>query len=162
MTDAAVGRRHAAAFATAAESFCRWVEAAPGDAQSETRLARQLVARLYCAAVDLEEGWAESDDVDPTGPARETILSRFESLPTQFYSDVDQLEIPAAESTLGDLADDLADIWSDLKIGLALHGQGKLDEAAREWRWRFDTHWGAHAVAALRVLHALAEDGRRR
>lgn len=52
------------------------------------------------------------------------------------------------------LADALADIWRDLRSGLDALGSGNPREDVL-WEWRFDfrTHWGLHAVEALRALH---------
>ena len=56
----------------------------------------------------------------------------------------------------GSLADDLADIYGDLKEGLTL-----LDQAPEHsiWHWRFDysSHWGRHAQNALRTIHCVLE-----
>ena len=55
---------------------------------------------------------------------------------------------------VGSLADDLADIYADVKPGLDLVAAGgSTSSAAREWRFSFWSHWGTHAVEALRVVH---------
>lgn len=60
----------------------------------------------------------------------------------------------AEEVSLGSLADDLADIWRDLRAGLdALEGGSQWQDVAWEWRFGLQTHWGRHAVEALRALH---------
>jgi hypothetical protein len=51
------------------------------------------------------------------------------------------------------LADDLADIYRDLRDGLAAWDSGRPDEAAWGWRFTYWSHWGAHAVGALGALH---------
>jgi hypothetical protein len=55
----------------------------------------------------------------------------------------------------GSLADDLADIYFDLKEGLALHESGESEPSQVIWEWRFsfDIHWGEHATSALRALY---------
>jgi hypothetical protein len=53
------------------------------------------------------------------------------------------------------VADDLADIWRDLSGGLQLLAAGgPVADVVWEWRCTFETHWGAHAIEALRALHA--------
>ena len=53
------------------------------------------------------------------------------------------------------LADDLADMWRDLRAGLSLVGVPETAvDAVWEWRFNFEIHWGAHAVEALRAVHA--------
>ncbi len=56
------------------------------------------------------------------------------------------------EFMVGDLADDLADVWSDLKSGLRYYEKGRIEDAAHEWRANFDIHWGEHAADAIAVL----------
>ena len=52
------------------------------------------------------------------------------------------------------LSDDLLDVYFDLRRGLELWDQ-EVPKAAAIWEWRFafDTHWGDHAIDALRALH---------
>lgn len=60
------------------------------------------------------------------------------------------------EFTIGSLCDDLADIWQDLTAGLRGR-ETRMTENDVLWHWKFsfESHWGQHAVDALRVLHAL-------
>jgi len=61
---------------------------------------------------------------------------------------------------VGSLSDDLADVYRDLRRGLALfdasNRPGKID-AVWDWRFHFHSHWGEHATGALRPLHRLLE-----
>jgi uncharacterized protein DUF5063 len=67
----------------------------------------------------------------------------------------------AAEPPYLPLADDLADIWLDLKRGLlALEGGAPASDVTWEWRFGFYTHWGRHATEALRAVHARLADDR--
>jgi len=67
-----------------------------------------------------------------------------------------------SEAIHGSLADDIADIYSDLKEGLILAATNayRLRDIIFEWRLGFDTHWGQHAVDALGVLHARSAEVR--
>lgn len=53
------------------------------------------------------------------------------------------------------LADDLADIYQDLKNGLLLAECPEVDRAdvVFDWRLLFACHWGRHATSALCVIH---------
>lgn len=55
---------------------------------------------------------------------------------------------------LGSLADDLADIYGDIRPGLQLYKHGSSDaKRTAIWNWRFHiSHWGRHATGALRAL----------
>ena len=59
---------------------------------------------------------------------------------------------------MGDVADDLCDIYRDILPGLRYwEAGGEEGHAAVVWEWRFGfiTHWGRHAIAALGLLHFL-------
>ena len=61
--------------------------------------------------------------------------------------------VPPEDHEIGDLADDVADIYRDLSAGLALVDAGHALEAQWELRFSFLTHWGRHASGAIRALH---------
>ena len=59
------------------------------------------------------------------------------------------------EIVAGSLADDLSDIWRDLRKGLdALRLGAPWQDVSWEWRYGLEAHWGTHAAEALRTLHA--------
>lgn len=55
----------------------------------------------------------------------------------------------------GSLADDVTDIYFDLKPGLEMLSRVKPDKVLRYWRRSFELHWGQHLVDAERHLYAL-------
>lgn len=57
----------------------------------------------------------------------------------------------------GTLADDIADIYRDLKQGLILKEahQAPPEDIIGDWRLGFYSHWGKHAIDALRTIHFL-------
>ena len=63
------------------------------------------------------------------------------------------------EAIHGSLADDIADIYRDLKDGIGLKETNKVPacEIIFEWRFGFTSHWGQHAVNALRTIHFLLQ-----
>jgi len=65
------------------------------------------------------------------------------------------------DAIIGSLADDLVDIYFDLKEGLALHesGQSEPNQVIWEWRFSFDIHWSEHALGALRTIHFHLQNG---
>jgi hypothetical protein len=64
------------------------------------------------------------------------------------------------EAIDGSLADDIADIYRDLKGGLVVHHSDLAPSTDILWEWRlgFYSHWGKHAIDALRTIHFLLED----
>ena len=59
------------------------------------------------------------------------------------------------EHRTGSLADDLTDIYFELKRGLNLLDAAGPDEVAHLWEVGFKHHWGQHLVDAERHLYAL-------
>ena len=59
------------------------------------------------------------------------------------------------EHRTGSLADDLTDIYFELKRGLNLLDAAGPDEVAHLWELGFQQHWGQHLVDAERHLYAL-------
>lgn len=80
-------------------------------------------------------------------------------MPVSTYSDVFN-PLKDTEPVTSNLADDLADIYRDIKGGLVLFDSQHPIDAAWEWRFGFQTHWGHHLVGAQRAIHEyLTEEG---
>ena len=58
-----------------------------------------------------------------------------------------------SEAIYGSLADDIADIYRDLKEGLDDIHLARAEDIIWEWRLGFSSHWGKHAIDALRTIH---------
>jgi len=52
----------------------------------------------------------------------------------------------------GSLSEDILDIYMDVARGLAYLEAGLVADAVWHWRFTRETHWGDHAVDALRAL----------
>ena len=65
-----------------------------------------------------------------------------------------------SEAIFGTLADDIADIYRDLKKGLDLNETPSTppEDAIWEWRLLFYSHWGKHAMDALLTIHFRLQD----
>jgi hypothetical protein len=59
------------------------------------------------------------------------------------------------EHRTGSLADDLTDIYFELKRGLNMLDAAGPDEVAHLWELGFKEHWGQHLVDAERHLYSL-------
>ena len=141
-------------FADATERFCAWAEGPAGDEATEAATARLHLARLYVAALGLREATPDWDVEGPTESEWKLMCKRFGALPFNYYSCVDPHVVPVKEPFVGDLADDLADIWRDLKKGLTAYRTGDLTAAEGIWLFNFNVHWGRHATDALLALHS--------
>lgn len=141
-------------FVASARAYCDFIEnpQSPGMVEHLGKAA-VLLAELYAAGLslpDVEPG----DDEETAGAvavpdARWSGPPEFESYWTVFDPYV--LEEPVS----GSLPEDLQDVYRDVKEGLLVYELGST-AARREaiWLWRLHlaTHWGDHAVDALRAL----------
>ena len=141
-------------FAHTASVFCDWADAPPGQPDEEFDTALSLVSRLFAQALELPELFDGQDAPATSHDAWLATYNRFGSLPFNHYAvHSDPTDTVDPSAAIGDLADDLADIWRDLRGGLALYRAGNRAAAACEWRDTFRTHWGRHAASALYALH---------
>lgn len=153
MTD--VDEAHLDAFAAAAEEYCAWAEGEAGGPLHEARMARTLVAELFRRALDLRQVDGDGEGPHISDDEYHAVYRRLGVLPFNYYSECFQpLIVPAEEPVTADLADDLADIWRDVKAGLLPFRNGNRAAAAWRWRFHFDVHWAHHATAALYALQA--------
>ncbi len=147
-----------ARFAEAARRYCAWAEGTPGDGASELRSALGLLLDLLRAAQDLPE--VEPDEHEAARiphAAWKRMHARFAAIAgPQYYATVDPDDDPGGDPVpgVGDLHDDLADVWRDLRPALDLHAAGAREAACWHWRWSYEHHWGAHAAEAVRILQA--------
>jgi len=146
-----------AKFADIAREYCAWCE---GSRATDPRMllfqATRLLARLYAAGLYLPDvtldDYPEAPEISTD--ARHAMFKSFATLPFQYYREVFNPSIESSdEPVTGDLADDFADIYVDLKSGLDLFEQGFELAAVWTWRMLLGIHWGRHATSALRALH---------
>lgn len=136
-------------FAEAARRYCEFVDTAATFSRSgRLHCARQLLAELVHAACDLPRGDAEGPDANAEVPTPSSWPGFGDHDVYWEIFDPYEEEPPVC----GSLSDDLLDIYSDLRRGLAAYDAGDVGSAVWEWRFHFDHHWGDHAVDALRAL----------
>jgi hypothetical protein len=122
---------------------------------------QQLLASLYAAAVSLPD--VEGSDDPPrfqmTNDEWQHLFNSLQAIlgPRSHYREVfDPYDPNECEPVTASLADDLADVYRDLREGLHLWDAGHRHDAVWAWRDGFQSHWGEHATGALRAIHALA------
>jgi hypothetical protein len=141
-----------------AREYCRLIESArPDDDDWLVALARVL-SRLHALVAALE--------MPPVGicaPAELDLDSRFD-LFSRLHAALGErdsywLEYDAPReqpAVTGSLADDLTDIYCDLRLGLnRLAAEQDPGRVLQEWRHGFSIHWGQHLVDATRHLYTL-------
>lgn len=153
----------AEAIAEVARQFCSWAEAEPDTPECDAKTALKYLARLTAALLEsADPGFDEGPDPESISDDQwKTVYSRFSSLPFNSYSTIwNPADVAEEEPVIAELADDLADIYRDLKSGLWLYDRGYVKVALWDWRQSFQSHWGRHATGALYALLAKAlEDG---
>jgi Domain of unknown function (DUF5063) len=149
-------------FEQLARGFCEFCERDKHEGRLEfaNELERHLGA-LYGAAVNL----MPSDPPDEDAPhiSQQEWRAVYDRVAT-VLGDANHywlIDDPFAQEApdLGDLADDVADTYRDLKEGVAL--LDAIPAADPSWRWRqsFTGHWGRHAALALYALRVIADGG---
>ena len=155
-----------ATFRVLAERYCAFIESSDPLKRGEFvwQLAEHLIA-LYAAGAELPFASVDDDFDAPDPVTHEEWQGLFRRLgrklgDVDYYSVMfDPSEFDSTPVT-GSLADDAADVYRDLKRGLAVIAVGLgLDNAVWEWRFAFDNHWGKHAAEALYALHSLTHPG---
>lgn len=144
-------------FAEVARAYCSWCEAVQSE-HSDAQAAYWL-CRLYSQALLLPQVEPENEeglpDLPPEALARATMnLSAFSGRYYRCVFDPDPLL--AEEPTMGDIGDDLLDIYEDVRAGLLLFERGETREAMWHWSFLHRIHWGRHAVGAMYALHCLS------
>jgi len=121
--------------------------------EHEASLAVQYLSALFAAGCAL--GWEQGESADFRRPDEgiESVRLKASALPFRYYSEVfNNLVIPPEEPVVGDIVDDLVDIYNDIAPGLALFEKGDLAAAKNHWQFWLSSHWGEHATSALRAL----------
>jgi hypothetical protein len=164
-------RHEVVQFKEAAESYCTLFESKPDSVEVWVEQMTSAVAHLYAFGHDLpdvdlpDDAPDVPDSLDVNDDERKRIY-RFvgDLLGSQrgYWSYFDPTEPldSSQDISFGDLADDLADIYRDIKPGLrawASANDAYLPSIVFDWKFPlFSSHWGVHAVSALRALHPLA------
>lgn len=146
-------------FARVAKALCTLIEARRA---AESGALQRGLLELHLAALSLPGVEPSSDDAGPGLAGGNVSAEVLSGLPVELYWDVfDPLSTPPEEPVANSAADDLQDIYSDVKRGLALFDQGLTASAVWHWRFTFDCHWGEHLVGLVRAVHLASRGGER-
>ena len=144
-------------FAEAARGFCSWCERSEPDAEPEIS-ASVWLSNLHATALRLPQVESENSDGLPDVPEgalaqAKRNLAYFYGFYYREYFDPDpRLD---EEPVIGDVGDDLLDIYKDIRAGLVLFESGQTTEALWHWSFLHQVHWGRHAVGASFALHCM-------
>jgi hypothetical protein len=146
-------------FATEAAVFQQWARDGTDSGAQAARQALIRITRLYLSALDLPPAWSEEladqPDVERVGDEEwRIVFAAAARLPLSAYGEVfDPTVTPPEEPVIGNLADDIADIYRDVVSGLRAYQAGRRAAAVWEWGFGLRIHWGEHATGAIRALH---------
>jgi Domain of unknown function (DUF5063) len=143
-------------FAQLAAAFCTWCESGSlGEAPE--RAISQWFAQLYAGGLLLSEVEAEDDVPEDVNSDTAEGEAAIKPMHGYYYREVfDPHPMLNEEPGVGDIGDDLLDVYKDIKRGLKIYSLGFPLAAEWEWAFNFRVHWGRHAAAALLALHGLA------
>lgn len=156
-------------FGAIAQKYCDIVDSSANFEKTELLaqiyqalpLLIDAAIRLPCADSSEDDGENKLDLGSPAAsPARmsDSAWSRLYQSLKEKLGDADLYwtvfdSVKDNQAINGSLADDIADIYRDLKSGLALKEKISSQNAIWEWRVGFDSHWGDHAMSALKTIH---------
>lgn len=141
-----------------AREYCRLIESAQADDDDWLRALSRILPRLHALLVVQEQAGCGADpyselDLD----SRFDLFSRLHK--TLGDRDSYWMEFDTPRENLpatGSLADDLTDIYCDLRLGLnRLASSNDPGRTVRRWRAGFRCHWGLHLLDAERHLYTL-------
>jgi hypothetical protein len=144
-----------------ANAYCRLIEASGASPAPWLAQVADLLPRLHAAVLSLDP--QDGEDAEPLSPdldARFELYTQLRDLLGDrdgYWLEFDR--IGENRIMTGSLADDLTDIYCELKHGLRVQ-QSHPRCASRGWYQGFATHWGQHLVDAVRHLSTLEAQGR--
>lgn len=139
------------AFVAQARQFCEFIEKADSlSLAARLSAARERLLELYRAGTALPLIAPPEDFSERPSPVLPKPWAGFGE--HQYYWEVRDPYVDEPPG-LGDLSDDVIDVYLDLRRGLELWHLHEAQAAIWTWRFHFDIHWGDHASDALRALH---------
>jgi hypothetical protein len=166
----------AARFASVAQEFCSVIDSALNlDTIELLMQVYRILPRLIGEAINLPNMEASENESQEEESKKSQARARLRLSEAQWENLYEFLKAKLGELDLywqvsdpskdheaihGSLADDFADIYRDLKEGLSLGEVHQVPPEANIWHWRlgYYSHWGEHAIDALRTIHFLLEE----
>lgn len=142
-----------------ARRYCELIESMEAGHREPLAQLNEILPRLHAAMAAVGPTGDEAED-DPSIDLDQrfelfTRLRRLLGDLDGYWMEYDVT--PNRQEMSGSLADDLTDIYWELKQGLArLKGNGDARRTLGLWRTGFCRHWGQHVVDAERHLYALS------
>lgn len=142
-----------------ARRYCAVIETLDEGHREPLFQLNEILPRLHAAMTAVapqhdDAGYGPSGDLDQ----RFELFSRLHRVLGDWDAYWMEFDVtPDRQEMSGSLADDLTDIYYELKAGLArLDAQDDARRTLGRWRTGFCKHWGQHVVDAERHLYALS------
>ncbi len=143
-----------------AERYCRWIDVSGEDQPHWLQEIARLLPRLEASIQSLQQLKADTEpSLFPDLDARFELYTHLRKLLGDRDGYPLELDEPGDTEITGSLADDLTDIYCELKHGLRF-AEVAPEQVLKEWRRGFHYHWGQHLADAQRHLARLAAQGR--
>lgn len=153
---------HLAEMENISREYCRLIESVEQADASWLGQMEALLPKLHAAvaALGVPEAEMHSHSLAPDLDARFELFVELRRLLGQhdgYWMEFDGGQ--DGQSMTGSLADDLTDIYCELKHGLGLI-DSQPERALDDWRSGYKVHWGQHLVDAERHLYQLRSHDR--
>ncbi len=146
----------------AAREYCDIIEAVENDGQGWLRRVIQILPQLHAAvSAILEREESEGDLLEADLEVRFSLFSKLHQLLGEKDAYWMEYDLGHDECRSGSLADDLTDIYCELKHGLRMleEENAEPDAVLLNWREGYKVHWGRHLLDAERHLYELSSRG---
>lgn len=156
-------------FTAAANEFCKYAERASEISGGELlRIFQRLLPFLYIKASLLpslepffEDSNAKTVRESDWASIRDVLKERFGS--ADAYLEAYDAKLKEADGpVVGSIAEDMADIYQDLKNFLVNYRTGTnevMNDAIWECRMNFENYWGQRLTDSLRAIHRFVYSG---
>ena len=144
-----------------AKRYCDLIDASSEEDPSWLPQVAAVLPRLHAAVVSLENPAFHGEaDLTPDLDARFELYTHLRRLLGErdgYWLEFDRAD--DCHAMTGSLADDLTDIYCELKHGLNMF-DAEPELAVKGWVNGFEFHWGQHLTDAQRHLSVLASEDR--
>ena len=143
-----------------AQEYCELIESTGENPRDDRWLERllELLPRVHADMAALGPANGDGEPMKVDLDARFDLFTRLRRLLGERDSYWMQFDTAQdGQPMSGSLADDLTDIYCELKYGLvSLQAKQDRDSTMKSWRHGYHVHWGQHLVDAERHLYELS------
>lgn len=142
-------------FIEMAKQYAEWVEDYNRLSSEDLYYVHDLLLSLYSSAFRLQY-YPEAAELKESRIDYEewqAVRKSFVHLPFDYYQEVfNPLDFSENSTVTASLADDLADIYRDLKPAIIAYDSGNVRDAEDDLKRNFEIHWSQHAISAIKAI----------